>query len=74
VATEMDFARDEHARHSAAEIFRDLVAVAERALNAFGQISQRLLVQISPATSRAPPSRRSMIASSVIGIYYLWRA
>jgi hypothetical protein len=43
IATERDFADDEHARHSTAQVFDDLVAVAERALKALGQISHRFL-------------------------------
>jgi hypothetical protein len=39
IATERDFADDEDARHSAAHVFDDLIAVAERALKALGQVS-----------------------------------
>ncbi len=49
IATERDFADDEDARHSTAQILGDLVAVAERALKALGQISHRFLIQASSA-------------------------
>ena len=49
VATERDFPDDEDARHSTAQVFDDLVAVAERALKALGQISHRYLIQANSA-------------------------
>ena len=39
VATEVDFAGDEDARHPTPEVVSDLVAIAERALQPLGQIS-----------------------------------
>jgi hypothetical protein len=52
VATEVDFAGDENTRHPTAQIVGDLVAVAERALNALGQISHRFLVQASSGSGK----------------------
>ena len=49
VATERDFADDEDPRHSTAQVCDDLVAVAERALKALGQISYRFLIQANSA-------------------------
>ncbi len=49
IATERDFADDEDARHSTAQVLGDLIAVAERALKALGQISHRFLIQVSSA-------------------------
>ena len=36
IATEVDFARDEDTRHPTAQVAGDLVAIAERALQALG--------------------------------------
>ena len=52
VATERHFADDEDARHSTAQVVSDLVAVAERALKALGQISNRFLIQVSSALGK----------------------
>ena len=49
ISTERHFAHDEDARHSTAQIFDDLVAVAERALKALGQISYGFLIQANSA-------------------------
>ena len=57
VATERDFADDEDARHSTAQVFDDLVAVAERPLKALGQISHRFLIQATPLRWGISPKR-----------------
>src|SRR5689334_600192 len=43
IAAERDFTHDEDARHSAAEILGDLIAIAERALETSSQIPQILI-------------------------------
>ena len=52
IATEGDFADDEDARHSTAQILGDLIAVAERTLKALGKISHRFLIQASSAREK----------------------
>ena len=49
IATERDLADDEDTRHSTAQVFDDLVAVAECTLKALGQISYRFLIQANSA-------------------------
>ena len=63
VATERDFADDEDACHSTAQVVGDLVAVAERALKTLGQIAHRFLIQRIIDYRRAPAAAGCSVSS-----------